>query len=86
MKMVKIVKGASEGCDMLGYGLSSLFSHDYTHHWSVVLYHKVVPYTLMVNPQPSFGYGLLLSLVLIPLLELCQLANFGYLAYSLPFT
>lgn len=46
-------------------GLSKLFTHDCTHHWSINLCHKVVIFILMVNCQPSLGYGHPLSLMLI---------------------
>ena len=45
----------------------------------------LLPVTLLVNTQPSFGYGLPLSIGLIDLFELSQLIDFGYSAYALPF-
>ena len=69
----------------LGYGLSNLHSHDRAHCMPFSLYYMVLPVTLLVNTQPSFGYGLPLSIGLIDLFELSQLIDFGYSAYALPF-
>jgi hypothetical protein len=51
------------------------------HCMPLSLSHKVVSFTLLVNSQPSLGYGLPLSLKLIASLEFI---NLGYLTYLLP--
>ena len=55
-----------------------------THRKPLNLYHKAMPFTLLVNSQPSTSYGLPFSLKLMASLGLCQLINFGYSAYLLP--